>query len=109
MIALLTAIHVIICIGLIIVVLLQTGRGAGMASVFGGGGEGSLIGGRGFGTVLAKATTVLAIAFMITSIILTIAPKGRGKAPATRTRPAAEMPVEEAPPAESPVIPEEGP
>lgn len=109
MLAFLTAIHVMICIGLIIVVLLQTGRGAGMASVFGGGGEGSLIGGKGFGSVLAKATTVLAIAFLMTSIILTISPRGRGKSSVIRSRPAAEVPTEEAPPAESPAIPEEGP
>lgn len=109
MVALLTVIHVLICFGLIIVVLLQAGRGAGMASVFGGGGEGSLIGGRGFGSVLAKATAVLAVAFMITSIALTIMPRGGGKGPAMRTRPAEEVPVEETPPAESPVIPEEGP
>lgn len=109
MVALLTAVHVLVCFGLIVVVLLQTGRGAGMASVFGGGGEGSLIGGRGFGSVLAKATAVLAIAFMITSVALTVMPRQGGKGPAVRTRPAAEMPAEGTPPAESPVIPEEGP
>ena len=75
MLGVLTGIHVLICIGLIIVVLLQTGKGAGMASVFGGGGGGSLMGGKGFGGILAKATAGLAIAFMVMSITLTLIPR----------------------------------
>jgi len=76
MLAVLTGIHVLICVGLIIVVLLQTGKGSGMASVFGGGGGGSLMGGKGFGGILAKATAGLAIAFMLMSITLTLIPRG---------------------------------
>jgi preprotein translocase subunit SecG len=79
MLGVLTGLHVLICIGLIIVVLLQTGRGSGMASVFGGGGGGSLMGGKGFGGVLAKATAGLAIAFMLTSITLSLIPRGGGQ------------------------------
>jgi len=79
MLGVLTGLHVLICIGLIIVVLLQTGRGTGMASVFGGGGGGSLMGGKGFGGVLAKATAGLAIAFMLTSITLSLLPRGGGQ------------------------------
>jgi preprotein translocase subunit SecG len=79
-------IHVLICIGLIIVVLLQTGKGAGLASVFGTGGGGggsggdSLFGSKGFGGVLAKATAVLAVAFMVSSISLSLIPLGRSRA-----------------------------
>jgi preprotein translocase subunit SecG len=76
MIAVLTAFHVLVCVGLIIVVLLQTGRGTGMASVFGGGGGGSLMGGKGFGGILAKATAGLAITFMLLSITLSLIPRG---------------------------------
>jgi len=77
MLGVLTGIHVLICIGLIIVVLLQSGKGSGMASVFGGGGGGgSLMGGKGFGGILAKATAGLAIAFMLMSITLTLMPRG---------------------------------
>ena len=77
-------IHVLICIGLIIVVLLQTGKGAGLASVFGtggggGGGGDSLFGSKGFGGVLAKATAVLAVAFMVSSISLSLIPVGRSQ------------------------------
>jgi preprotein translocase subunit SecG len=80
MLSVLTALHVLICVGLIIVVLLQTGRGTGMASVFGGGGSGALMGGKGFGGVLARATAVLAILFMLTSITLSLMPRGVGEA-----------------------------
>jgi preprotein translocase subunit SecG len=95
MLAVLTGLHVLICIGLIIVVLLQTGKGAGMASVFGGGGGGALVGGKGFGGILAKATAALAIAFMLTSITLSLMPRGghvssvrEGLTPAEATGPA---------------------
>jgi preprotein translocase subunit SecG len=74
-----SAIHVLICLGLIGVVLAQTGRGSGMASVFGGGGGGSVMGGKGFGGLLAKATGVLAVAFMLTSITLSLIPRGGGQ------------------------------
>jgi len=78
MLAVLTGIHVLICISLIIVVLLQSGKGASMAGVFGGGGGGggSLMGGKGFGGILTKATAGLAIAFMLMSITLTLIPRG---------------------------------
>ncbi len=77
MLAVLTGIHVLICISLIIVVLLQSGKGGGMGGVFGGGGGGgSLMGGKGFGGILTKATAGLAIAFMLMSITLTLIPRG---------------------------------
>ena len=95
MIAVLMAFHVLVCVGLIVVVLLQTGRGTGLASVFGGGGGQALFGGKGFGGVLAKATGVLAVLFMLTSITLTLLPKVGRQASALGTRqprPAAEAP-----------------
>ena len=62
--------HVIVCAGLVIVVLLQSSKGEGLAgSAFGGGGGGGLsgavFGGRGAASFLSKATTVLAVVFMI--------------------------------------------
>ena len=74
MIAVLTTIHVLNCVALIFVVLLQAGRGAGLASVFGagGGGGGAVFGGRGAEDFLGKATAVLAILFMVTSVSLSI-------------------------------------
>ena len=96
MLGVLTAFHVMVCVGLIIVVLLQTGKGTGLASVFGGGGGESVFGGKGFGSVLAKATGVLAVLFMLTSIGLSLLPKGGTPSSALGTqggRPAAEAPA----------------
>jgi preprotein translocase subunit SecG len=65
-------IHILVCVSLIIVVLLQSSKGEGLAGAFGGGGlSGAVFGGRGAATFLSKATTVLAISFMVTSIVLT--------------------------------------
>src|SRR5215831_9867960 len=72
MIILLTIFHVIVCIFLILVVLLQQGKGADWAGAFGGGGTQTAFGARGAGTILSKATTIAAIVFMITSLSLTI-------------------------------------
>ena|SRR5438552_326758 len=72
MITLLTIFHVVVCIFLILVVLLQQGKGADWAGAFGGGGTQTAFGARGAGTILSKATTAAAIIFMITSLALTI-------------------------------------
>src|SRR5512145_1200777 len=65
-------IHILICIALVFVVLLQSGRGGGMAGVFGGGAAQTLFGGRGAATFLSKATAWLALAFMVMSILLAV-------------------------------------
>jgi len=59
--------HVLVCIALILVVLLQASKGEGLAgSAFGGGGlSGAVFGGRGAASFLSKATSVLAIVFML--------------------------------------------
>jgi preprotein translocase subunit SecG len=72
MITLLTVFHVLVCIFLILVVLLQQGKGADWAGAFGGGGSQTTFGARGTGTILEKATTAAAIIFMLTSIALAI-------------------------------------
>ena len=65
------AIHLLICIGLILSVLMQSSKGEGLAGAFGGGGmTGTVFGGRGAATFLAKATTVLAISFFASALIL---------------------------------------
>ena len=60
--------HVIVCIALIMIVLLQTGKGADMGAAFGGGSSQTLFGSTGASTFLSKATTVAAIVFMLTSL-----------------------------------------
>jgi preprotein translocase subunit SecG len=67
---LLIVIHVIVCIALIVIVLLQAGKGAGMGAAFGGGSSQTLFGSTGAGTFLGKATTAVAIVFMLTSLSL---------------------------------------
>jgi preprotein translocase subunit SecG len=67
---LLIIIHVIVCIALIMIVLLQTGKGADMGAAFGGGSSQSLFGSTGASTFLSKATTVAAVIFMLTSLTL---------------------------------------
>src|SRR5512134_1552845 len=63
------SIHVVLCVFLIAVVLLQTGKGADMGAVFGGGSQ-TLFGSGGAGNLLTKLTTGTAVAFMVTSLIL---------------------------------------
>jgi preprotein translocase subunit SecG len=65
--ALLIITHIIICIALIMIVLLQTGKGADMGAAFGGGSSQTLFGSGGASTFLSKATTAAAILFMLTS------------------------------------------
>jgi preprotein translocase subunit SecG len=72
MIYFLTAVHVIVCLFLIMVVLLQSGKSADIAAAFGGAGSQTAFGPRGAATVLTKATTWAAVIFMLTSITLSI-------------------------------------
>jgi preprotein translocase subunit SecG len=63
-------VHVIVCFILVLVVLLQSGKGADLAGAFGGGGSQTAFGSRGPASFLSKVTTGAAIMFMITSIAL---------------------------------------
>jgi preprotein translocase subunit SecG len=65
-------IHVIICTALVITVLLQAGKGGGLAGAFGGGAAQTIFGGRGAATFLSKATSWLAVGFMVMSILLAV-------------------------------------
>jgi preprotein translocase subunit SecG len=67
---LLIIIHVFVCIALIMIVLLQTGKGADMGAAFGAGSSQTLFGSSGAGTFFGKATTAIAVIFMITSLCL---------------------------------------
>jgi preprotein translocase subunit SecG len=79
---LLTTVHVVICLFLIIVVLLQSGKAADLAGAFGGMGSQTVFGPRGSATVLSKATTIAAILFMVTSLSLSIMATRNGKSAA---------------------------
>jgi preprotein translocase subunit SecG len=65
-------VHIIVCLFLIIVVLLQSGKAADLAGAFGGMGSQTAFGPRGSATVLSKATTISAALFMVTSLSLSI-------------------------------------
>jgi preprotein translocase subunit SecG len=61
--------HVIFCLFLILVILLQTGKGAGIGAAFGGGSQ-TVFGPRGAGSFIGKVTGTVAALFMLTSIVL---------------------------------------
>jgi preprotein translocase subunit SecG len=69
MIIVITIVHIIVCIGLILVVLLQTGKGAEVGAVFGGS-SATIFGSSGAGNFLSRLTTAMAIVFMMTSLTL---------------------------------------
>src|ERR671937_1758012 len=68
---LLSALYVLVCLVLLLVILLQQGKGD-MAAAFGGGSSQSAFGARAGATVLSKATTVLAVLFMLGAMALAI-------------------------------------
>jgi preprotein translocase subunit SecG len=94
-------VHVLSCVFLIVVVLLQTGKGADMGAVFGGGSQ-TLFGSGGAGNFLTRLTTATAIIFMLTSLVLTY-----GKTPSTRSGILNKLPAPTAPDT-APVAPDAG-
>ena len=64
----LVIIHTIVSIALILIILLQTGKGADMGAAFGGGSSQTLFGSTGSSTFLGKLTTAAAVVFMLTSL-----------------------------------------
>jgi preprotein translocase subunit SecG len=73
MVTLLVILHVVVCLFLVGVVLLQQGKSADLAGAFGGQGSQTAFGPRGAANLLTKLTTWSAIIFMVTSIGLTVA------------------------------------
>lgn len=80
MIILLTTVHVLVCVVLIIVVLLQHGKSADIAATFGGVGSQTAFGPRGTATLLSRVTTWCAVIFMLTAIALTLMARRTGPA-----------------------------
>ena len=75
----LLAVHILAALFLVLVVLLQSGKGAAMGSAFGGAGSQAMFGSAGAGNVLTKLTTVAAVIFMCTSLTLaTLSSKREG-------------------------------
>jgi preprotein translocase subunit SecG len=97
-----TIVHVFVCIVLILVVLLQAGKGANMGAVFGGSSQ-TIFGSSGPGTFLGKMTTAVAVIFMLTSFSLSYTASRTGSSlmegakPAAKTAPATPAPAPQAP------------
>ena len=88
----LVVIHVIVSLFLILVVLVQQGKGADLAGAFGGGGSQTAFGARGATTLLHKLTTAFFVAFVLTSLTLAIVqarPRGSVMSGGTPAAPAA--------------------
>jgi preprotein translocase subunit SecG len=98
---LLVTLHIIVSFALIIVVLLQSGKGAEMGASFGASGSQSVFGAGGGNTFMSKLTTSAAIIFMLTSLSLAfISGKGgnssimSSKAPKAKPAPMGGMPLQ---------------
>ncbi len=72
MIYVVTSIHILVCFFIIIVVLLQSGKSGDISAAFGGQGSQTAFGPRGAASALSRATTWSAVAFMLTSITLSV-------------------------------------
>jgi preprotein translocase subunit SecG len=109
MIYLVTVIHVLVCVFLIIVVLLQHGQSADIAAAFGGAGSQTAFGARAAGTVLSRATTYAAVAFMLTSVTLSVMATRRGSSSGSVLGNVKSAPTQKAPapaPAPTPATPQ---
>ena len=107
----LVIVHVLMCLGLIGIVLLQSGKGADIGSAFGGAGSQAVFGSMGTPTVLSKITGAIAVAFTITSFSLALMGGDKGSSvirePAGATPPAPSSPAQPAPATPTPPTPAE--
>jgi len=90
--ALLVVIHVVVCLVLIFVVLLQTGKGADIGAAFGGGSQ-TLFGARGATSFLSKMTTAAAVIYMLTSLGLSMVVSAGGASSVIKDEPKKSMPA----------------
>jgi preprotein translocase subunit SecG len=100
MLAFLTTIHVLLCVFMIFVILLQPGKDAGMGAALGGGAATSAFGGRGAVTFLSRVTAICAALFFLTSLTLSfqgmrvsVAARAAAKAAAPAPQPAPSVPA----------------
>lgn len=105
----LTFIHYGVCILLIGLVMLQSGKGADIGAAFGGGSSQTLFGGRGPATFINKATSTLAIVFFLTSISLAHFSRNQEVKSVVTDNPEAVMPAAPAEAAPEGALPSEKP
>jgi len=97
-----TILHVFVCFALIMIVLLQAGKGAEMGAAFGGSSQ-TIFGSSGAMGFLTKLTTVAAVVFMITSLVLAFNSTRRASRSVVKERPVQSVP---ATPSQVPVQPQ---
>jgi preprotein translocase subunit SecG len=97
---LILTLHVVVCVSLVILVLLQAGK-EGMGVIFGGGG-GSVFGSGGAGGMLSTLTAFMALLFILTSLSYNIVTSSRPEDKSTRL----DVKLEETAPTKAPVAPE---
>ncbi|AKJ05199.1 protein translocase subunit secG [Archangium gephyra] len=88
-----TIVHVLLCVFMIFVILLQPGKDAGMGSALGGGAATSAFGGRGATTFLTKITGICAAMFFLTSLGLSFVGMRTSVAGSLANKPAATQPA----------------
>ncbi len=102
----LSVIHLLIAMVLIVIVLLQSGKGADIGAAFGGGSSQTVFGGRGAATFLSKLTLIAAALFMVSSLILTVWSERKGSSSViTEERVRQTAPAPASPPADAPAPP----
>jgi preprotein translocase subunit SecG len=92
MISIITILHILVCFALVMIVLLQAGKGAEMGAAFGGASQ-TVFGSAGAMGFLSKLTTIAAVIFMITSLLLAFASTKKASS-LIKERPAATAPAE---------------
>ena len=70
MVTFLVILFVIACFAMIVAILMQSSKGQGLAGTFGGAGSSAVFGGRGAATFLSKATTILAVTYMVLCLLI---------------------------------------
>ena len=90
-----TVVHVLVCFTLVMIVLLQAGKGAEMGAAFGGASQ-TIFGSSGAMGFLNKLTTGVAVIFMITSLLLAFTSTKRASS-VVKERPAQTSPAESSP------------
>jgi preprotein translocase subunit SecG len=105
MVYLVTTIHILVCLFIIVVVLLQSGKSGDISAAFGGQGSQTAFGPRGAASALSRATTWSAVAFMITSITLAVYASKRSGSPASVLQGFKSQPVKTQPAPANPAQP----
>lgn len=105
MFTLLVVVHVFVCLAIIGVILLQSGKGADIGSAFGGAGSQAVFGSMGTPTILTKLTAGIAVAFVVTSFTLAWLGGERGASVVREPAAPAPAPAPPAPAAPTPAAP----